>query len=111
MRERGSVRPEGWSRLAGLLRPRAAPAGHEAIGDAGLGEIVRRQFAQDLVADEHADAVLAHPACRVTQHFMTVLELDPEHRVRQQFHYLAAHLEEFFLAMQYVVPSFGVARP
>src|SRR5690606_8408909 len=79
-----------------LLRPRAAPAGHKAIGDARLGEIVRRQLTEHLVAHEHADTVLAHAPGGVTQDFMTILELDPEHRVRQQFHHLAAHFEEFF---------------
>ena len=80
----------------GLLRPRAAPAGHEAIGDARLGQVVGRQLAKDFVADQHADAVLAHPAGGMAQHLMAVFELHPEHRVGQQFHHLAAHLEEFF---------------
>src|SRR5690606_8983420 len=40
--------------------------------------------------------VLAHAPGSVTEDFMTILELDPEHRVRQQFHHFAAHFEEFF---------------
>src|SRR6187551_144818 len=80
----------------GLLRPRAAPAGHEAVGDARLGQVVGRELAQHLVADQHADAVLAHPAGGMAEHLMTVFELHPEHRIRQQFHHLAAHFEEFF---------------
>src|SRR5690606_30441753 len=36
-----------------LLRPRTAPTGHEAIGNSGLGEVVRREFAQYFIADEY----------------------------------------------------------
>ena len=52
---------------------------------------------QHLVADEHADAVLAHLARGVAEDFVIVLELDPEHRVGEQFHHAAAHFEQFFL--------------
>src|SRR6187549_2847641 len=79
-----------------LLRPRAAATGHEAVGDARLGQVVGGKLAQHLVADEHADAVLAHPAGGVTENLVAVFELHPEHRIRQQFHHLAAHFEEFF---------------
>ena len=40
-----------------------------------------------------------------------VLELNPEHRVRQQFHHLAAHLEEFFFGHAVSVSLSGVGRP
>src|SRR5690606_21455031 len=73
---RGSRRAR--SRPGRLLRPRAAPAGHEAVGDARLGQVVGRELAQHLVANEDADTILAHPPGGVTQNFMAILELDPE---------------------------------
>src|SRR5512142_1286715 len=57
----------------------------EAIGDASLGEVIRRHFHHDLVAGQHADAVLAHLARGVGDDLMTVLKRHAECRVRQQF--------------------------
>src|SRR5688500_10267406 len=94
-----------------LLRPRADPAGHEAESNECLGQIVRRELAQHLVADQHADAVLSHPSRSMAEHFMTILELHSEHRVGQQFHYLAAHLEEFFFGHAVSVSFRRVGRP
>ncbi|VVT10881.1 conserved hypothetical protein [Sphingomonas sp. EC-HK361] len=81
----------------GSGRSRTAAARHEAIGDAALGQIVGRQFDQHFVADEHADAVLAHLSGRVTEDFVIILEPDAEHRVGQKLDHLAAHFEELFL--------------
>src|SRR4051794_10701430 len=72
---------------------RSCAAGHEAIGDAALGQVVRGQFDQHFVAGQHADAVLAHLAGGVPKDLMAVLELDAEHRIGQQLNHLPAHLE------------------
>ena len=56
----------------------------ETIGDAALGEVVGRHLDQDLVAGEHADAVLAHLAGGVGDDLVLVLELHPKRRVGQQ---------------------------
>ena len=40
---------------------------------------------------------------------MAVFELNPEHRVGQQFHHLAAHLEEFFFGHAVMVSFTGVS--
>jgi len=50
-----------------------------------------------VVAGQNADAVLAHLPGGVAEDLMAVLETDAEHRVRQQFHHLPPHLEQFFL--------------
>jgi hypothetical protein len=50
----------------------------EAVGDAALGQIVRRHLDKHLVAGQHADTVLAHPARGVRDDLMLVFELDPK---------------------------------
>src|SRR6266542_3354172 len=59
------------ARVAG----RSCAAGHEAISDSALGQIVRRHLDQHLVAGQHADAILAHLAGGVTEDLMAVLEM------------------------------------
>src|SRR5205085_9962881 len=49
---------------------RSCASGHEAVGDAPLGQIVGRQLDQHFVAGQHADAVLAHLAGGVAEDFM-----------------------------------------
>src|SRR3546814_2752206 len=46
---------------------------------------VGRQFDEHLVADEHADAVLAHLAGGMTQDLVVIFQPDAEHGVGQQF--------------------------
>jgi hypothetical protein len=48
----------------------------------------------------------------MAEHLMAVFELHPEHRIRQQFHHLAAHFEEFFFghAVSVSLPEFGLGR-
>src|SRR6185312_12941603 len=46
----------------------------EAIGDPPLGEVIGRHLDHDLVAGEHADAVLAHLARGVGDDLMAVLQ-------------------------------------
>ena len=54
-----------------------------AVGDATLGQVVRRHLDLDLVAGQDADVVLAHAAGNVGRDHVAVLELDPEHGVRE----------------------------
>ena len=42
----------------------------EAIGDPALGQIIRGQFDQHLIADQNADAILAHLAGGVAENFV-----------------------------------------
>src|SRR3954470_3795846 len=74
----------------------------EAVGDAPFGQVVGRQFDQHLVADQHADAILAHLAGGMPQDLMFVFQADAEHRVGEQLDHLAAHLEKFFLGQRHL---------
>ena len=61
-----------------------------------LGQIVRCHLDIHLVADEDADAVLAHLARSVREHIVAVFQLHPEHRVGQKLGHGAFELEKFF---------------
>src|SRR5438132_498467 len=54
-----------------------------AVDDATARQVVGRQLDHDLVLGEDSDVVLPHLAADVRQDLVPVLELDPEHRVRQ----------------------------
>src|SRR5690606_24138777 len=69
----------------------------ETVGDATLGQVVGRHFAQHLVARENANAVLAHTPRSVGDDFMFVFQFDPEGRVGKQFGDHARKFEHFFL--------------
>ena len=56
----------------------------ESICDAATGEVVRRQLHAYAVAGEDADEVHPQLAADVRQYLMLILELDPEHGVRQR---------------------------
>ena len=99
----------GAIRRGELLRPGAAAAGHEAVGDPALGEIVGGQFDEHLVADENADAVLAHLAGGMAEDLVIVLETHAKHRIGEQLDHLPTHFEEFFFR-QAVSLSGSIAR-
>ena len=64
------------------------------------------------VANEHADAVLAHLSGRVAQNLVIIFQFHAKHRVRQQFDHLAAHFQKFFFRHQSSMGSiFKDARP
>jgi len=89
--QRGFVDGRGADRIgrnAGLRQQRLAPrtfarqqkAGRadesfEAIGDTAFREVIRRHLHHDLVARQHADAVLAHLAGRMGDDLVPVLQL------------------------------------
>src|SRR5882724_3655441 len=64
-----------------------------AVHDAATGEVVRRELNDDPVLRQDADVVLPHLAADVCEHPVTVLELHPEHRIRQRLDYPALYLE------------------
>src|ERR1700742_5226969 len=68
----------------------------EAIRDASLGEVIGRYLHHDLVAREHADAVLAHLAGRVRDDLVAVLQHDAKRGVGQPFADRAFEFQEFF---------------
>src|SRR6476619_712059 len=82
---------------ARIRRMTRCPSLFEAIGNPTLGQIIRGQLDEHLVAGQHANPVLAHLAGGVAEDFVAVLELHAEHGVGQQLDHLPAHLEEFFL--------------
>src|SRR5215468_4889623 len=69
----------------------------ESVGDTTLGQIVRGHLDQNLVARQHADAVLAHATGGVGDDLMFVFELDPERGVRKQLRHDTGKFQEFFL--------------
>ena len=71
-----------------MLSGDAGPPGREslvAIGDTTTLEVVRSQLHLDAIAGEDTDVMHAHLSADVREHFVTVLELDPEHGVRERF--------------------------
>ena len=59
-----------------MLKPEESP---QAIGDAGLGQIVGGHFQADAIANSEADEMLAHFAGEVGEDFVLVIEPDSEH--------------------------------
>src|SRR5881628_2767246 len=68
----------------------------EAISDAPPREVVRRQLDLHAVARQDADEVHPHLPADVREHLVSVLELDPEHRVGQRLHHRALDLDRVF---------------
>jgi len=64
--------------------------------DASLTEIIRRHLDIDFIACQNADAVFAHLARGVSQHFVAIVEFDAEHSVGQNFGNNALEFEEVF---------------
>src|SRR5258705_11555882 len=77
-----------------------------AVHDPAAAQVVRRQLDRDLVARQDLDEVHPHLARDVGKHLVSILELDPEHRVRQRLDHGAFDLDAFFLRQSSpVVPS------
>src|SRR2546426_5945494 len=74
----------------------SSPALLEAIGDAPAREVVRRQLDLHAVARQDADKVHPHLPADVRQHLVSVLELDPEHRVGQRLDHRPLALDRVF---------------
>jgi hypothetical protein len=104
MRVGSTPRRASKSRLRGLddaktslgFRPKVCAALFEAVGDPALGQIIRGEFAQNLVTHEYADTVFAHFSSGMAKHLVTIFQLDTEHGVGQQFADDAPHFQKFF---------------
>src|SRR3954449_1971593 len=57
-----------------------------AVDDATARQVVGRELHDHAVLGQDADVVLAHLAADVGEHPVSVLQLDPEHRVGQRLH-------------------------
>jgi hypothetical protein len=68
----------------------------ETIGDAPLGQVIRRHFNKDFVASQNANAVLAQLAGSVADNLMFVFKADAKRGVGQQFYDSALKFEQFF---------------
>src|SRR5665811_2155075 len=68
----------------------------EPVRDPASAEVVGRQLHLDLVAGQDADVVHAHLAGDMGEHFVVVVEVDPEHRVGQSLDHFAFYLDGFF---------------
>ena len=55
------------------------------VGNSPSSQVVRRHFHLDAIARKDADVMHSHLPADVRKHFVTVLELDPEHGVRKRF--------------------------
>src|SRR5437867_3586591 len=88
------------SGLPGCLRHSAAP--HlarllEPVGDPAAGQVVGRELHLDLVPRQDPDEIHAHLAGHVREYLVSVLELHPEHGVRERLDHGAFHLNGIFL--------------
>ena len=68
-----------------------------SIDDAGAVEVVGRDLDADPVAGEDADPEPSHLPGHVAEHFVAVVELHPEHGVRERLDHLALELDLLFL--------------
>src|SRR5262245_13102591 len=86
-------------------RPRRMPPGAArslvAVDDPPARQVVRRQLDRHLVARQDLDEMHPHLARDVGQHLVSVLQLDPEHRVWQRFHHGALDLDTLFLGQAF----------
>src|SRR6185295_3284469 len=72
----------------------------QAVHDATAVQIVRRKLDEHSVSGQDADEVFAHLARDVRKNLVLVLELDPEHRIRQRLDDHRLDLDRLFLLRQ-----------
>src|SRR5436190_24173752 len=83
-----------------------------SIGDPTSGEVVRGELHLHAVAGQESDVVHAHLPGDVGQHLVAVLELDPEHGVRERLgHRALEHDRVFFGLGQNGAPDCRDGRP
>ena len=78
-----------------------------AESNASFGQVVRRHFNIDLVADHDADAKLAHFSGRMGQNFDAVFQSDSEHGIRQFLDDIAGQFKQFFFTHKIFLISFA----
>src|SRR5687767_2731692 len=79
----------------------------EAERDSALGEVIGRHFHVHAVAGQNTDTVLAHLAGGVGQHFVLVVQFDPEHRIWEQLGHRPRKFNKVFF--RHVASLFGEA--
>src|SRR5262249_39746436 len=77
----------------------------ESVGDTTLGQIVRGHLDQNLVARQHADAVLAHATGGGGGDLMFVFELDPERGLPKHAHLRQLHEKSQEFVLPHPLPS------
>ena len=69
-----------------------------AIGDSTAVQVVWTQLDLHAVAGQDADVVAAHLAGDVTEHIVSVVQFDPEHRVGESLGDLSLHFDLFLFS-------------
>src|SRR4051794_22604868 len=82
-----------------------------AVDDPRPVEGVRRDLHAHTITGQDADAKPPHLARDVTEHLVAVVELHPEHGVRQRLDDLALELDLFFLGQELYDPDVRRLRP
>src|ERR1700730_11256517 len=93
-----------------MLRPRWRRLVAVAVDDPAPSEVVGRELDPDAVTRSDPDEVTAHPARRVGDQLVPVLELHLEHRVGQRLGYGGVH-DDGFLFGGFAVVARVPARP
>jgi hypothetical protein len=65
-------------------------------GYAAFRQVVRRHLYHNFVSWQDPNEMQSHFSGDMRQNAMTVRQLDPEHRIRQQFDYLAFNFDDVF---------------
>src|SRR5918999_834703 len=78
----------------------APPPSTVAIDDPSPVEVVRRDLDADPIPRQDADPETPHLARDVTEDLVAVVELHPEHRVRERLHDLAFEFDLLFLGQE-----------
>src|SRR5216684_1676754 len=80
-----------------------------AIDNPAAIQIVWRKLDGDLVPRKDTNEILAHLAGHMRQHFVLVLQLHPEHGVRQWFQNNCHHFNRVFFAHRLLKSFYLVA--
>src|SRR5918994_4379270 len=81
-----------------------------AVDDPRPVEVIRRDLHPHPVPREDPDAEAPHLARDVSEHLVAVVELHPEHRVRERLHDLAFEFDFLFLGQELDDPDVGGLR-
>src|SRR4051794_13891952 len=82
-----------------------------AVDDPRAIEVVGRDLDPDAIAGEDADAEAPHLARDVAEDLVPVVELHPEHGVRERLDHLAFELDLLFLGQTYMTLTFVACGP
>src|SRR3954451_17754015 len=77
------------------------------VDDPGAVEVIRRDLYAYAIAGEDADAEAPHLAGHVAEHLVAVVELNPEHGVRERLDDLSLELDLLFLRQELDGPYVG----